>query len=245
MEQVLNRCLDEITALSLQLVEAEKRLKPDDPYQSPQINELVTALAKAQGTYPQICSDRQGHNHKYADLDGIFLAVRPSLEKNGLSISQPTKVDASGATMLHTRVYHSSGQWIETRTRVIPEKNTLQGYGTAMTYMRRYQIVTILGISVDKDPTDNDGEKTLSEVTDSIKKRPANDYNPKEQSYETITPEQLEQIEYELKDDPDIAEAVLDTLRINCLADMPKSSFQSNLDEIRRIKHKQKQVKTK
>ena len=51
-----------------------------------------------------------------------------------------------------------------------------------------------------------------------------------------MTKEQLEELEYELADYPDIAEKVLDGLHLQNLADMPKSKYMSSLTRIREIK---------
>ncbi len=69
-----------------------------------------------------------------------------------------------------------------------------------------------------------------------IAKGPSNKYNPKEQSYETITKEQLEELELELQGYPDIAEEVLSKMRLQSLADLPKSKFQVSVQRIREIK---------
>src|ERR1700685_4439156 len=150
IEQIVNRCLDEITAMHLQLIQAEKLLKRDDPYQSAEIKDLVTALSKAQGNYPSIGADRENPYFKssYADLDMILKAVRPCLAANGLSLTPDTRFTDDGSTILHTRLYHATGQWIETRARILPVKNTPQEYGSCLTYNKRYQAMALLGVTV-------------------------------------------------------------------------------------------------
>jgi len=237
MEQIFNRMLDEITALHMQLIEAEKKLKPvEEPYQSENVTELVTALAKAQGEYPPLCSDRQGYNFRYADLDMILLAIRPFLMKYGLSITQPTRTDADGKIILYSRLYHSSGQWIETRAQVVPEKAGLQAYGAAITYTRRYQLNTLLGVSVDKDKTDNDAQPTTRDDIEEEKKTPEEVYE-RPRSFECISKDQLDQIEYELRGHPKMAKQFMETMRIQNLCDLARSDFQSSLDKIREKKH--------
>lgn len=237
MEQIFNRMLDEITALHMQLIEAEKRLKPaSTPYQSEQITELVTALAEAQGEYPPICSDRQGYNFRYADLDMILLAVRPFLRKNGLSFSQSTEINDSGDIMMHTKLFHSSGQWLETRARVVAEKSGLQEYGKAITYTRRYQLLALLGISIDKDKTDNDAQPTTRDDIEEQQKTPEEVY-AKPRSFECISKDQLDQIEYELRGHPKMAKQFMETMRIQNLCDLARSDFQSSIDKIRDKKH--------
>lgn len=246
IEQIVNRCLDEITAMHLQLIQAEKLLKLPDPYESDNVADLVTALSKAQGDYPSIGADRENPYFKssYADLDMMIKAVKPMLKQNGLSLVQTTRFPADGATILHTRVYHSSGQWIESRARILPTKNTIQDYGSTLTYNKRYQAATILGITVSHDPLDDDAEIAMVSAREIVAKGPSmNKYNAKDQSHETITKEQIEELEYELADVPDLAEHVMDKLQIQSLADMPKSKYMVSLQRIRELKHKRSSVK--
>ena len=245
IEQIVNRCLDEITEQSLQLMQAEKLLKLPDPYESDNVADLVAALSKAQGDYPSIGADRENPYFKssYADLDMILRSVKPMLKANGLFFSQTTRFTADGGNMLHSRIYHSSGQWIESRARLLPAKNTIQDYGSTLTYNRRYQAMAILGITVAHDPSDDDAEVAMIQHRDIIAKGPSNKYNPKDQSHETITREQIEELEYELAEVPDLAEHVLDKLQIQSLADMPKSKYMVSLQRIRELKHKRNNAK--
>ena len=71
---------------------------------------------------------------------------------------------------------------------------------------------------------------------DVIAKGPSIKYNPKDQSFDTITREQLDEMEYELSEYPDIADQVLNGLQIQSLADCPKSKYQVSMTRIREIK---------
>lgn len=127
--------------------------------QSEQLNELATALAKAQGemTAPEL--NKQGYNYKYADLNSVWKVCRKPLRENGLSIIQGGKV-IDGKTYLATRLCHSSGQWIETHLPIPDPKPSLdtkkkhtemQDYGAFCTYLRRYSVTACLGINGDED----------------------------------------------------------------------------------------------
>ena len=127
--------------------------------QSEQLNELATALAKAQGemTAPEL--NKQGYNYKYADLNSVWKVCRKPLRENGLSIIQGGRV-IDGKTYLATRLCHSSGQWIETYLPIPDPKPSLdtkkkhvemQDYGAFVTYLRRYSVTACLGINGDED----------------------------------------------------------------------------------------------
>ena len=208
------------------------------PSCSAELNELFTALSKAQSEME--VADLNGENpyfkSRYADLASIVSASRPYLTKNGLSVIQQIIPTEDGQNILHTKLGHSSGQWIESRLRIVPPKNDIQTLGSYLTYLRRYTYAAIVGcISGDED---DDGEVAMIEARQIVAKGPSakTKYDPKAESYETITKEQLEELEYELQEHTDLAEEVLDRLRIQSLADMPKSKFRVSIQRIREIK---------
>jgi hypothetical protein len=127
------------------------------------LNELATALAKAQGQLEG--AKKQNLNpafrSKYADLASVWDACRDALSKNGLSVVQaPSAVrtdDGGWAVELDTRLLHTSGQWVE-NTLVVPVgKPDAQGVGSALTYARRYALSAFVGIA----PEDDDGNAAV------------------------------------------------------------------------------------
>lgn len=111
-------------------------------------------------------ADNPFFKSKYADLPSILAVVKPTLEKHKLGIIQA--VTPCGDTLLcATRIIHASGEWIEATTCLTAEKQTPQGYGSAITYLRRYGIQSALGLSAE----DDDGETA---ETPSRKKPKAN-----------------------------------------------------------------------
>jgi hypothetical protein len=217
----------------------DKNTIQKNTYQSEKINELAKAFSKAQSEYSSVIYNRENPYFKsqYADLHAILKAVRPALAANGLSFYQYTEIsDGTGATILHSRLLHQSGQWIETKSRLIPAKNDQQTYGSTLTYQKRYAAMTLLGITASNDIIDDDAEIAMATAKNIIAKGPTNKYNPKEQSHATITKEQLEELEYELVECPDIAEDILDKMHLQSLADLPKSKFLVSIKRVREIK---------
>lgn len=229
--------LSEITEYMQQidkLVEEKlaKRLEslPEDPYQSPMVNELVAALAKAQTEYPQIGQNRLNPYFKteYADYDVIMCVIRPLLAKNGLTLFQFTKlISPSNERILHTQLYHSSGQWKETRERIIPEKNDDQKWACTITFKKRHQAMALLNITIDKDRYDDDAEANVQES----RKAELNgtdinhNYQPQDQPYATINAHQYGELSSILKGWPDIADAVMRRYKISALADLPSAQY--------------------
>lgn len=242
MNQVdTNNIVDLLNKISAD-IELLKKVKPEPKYsasRSDHLAELFTALAKAQSEMQAagLTSENPYFKSKYADLAEIVKASRPALARNGLSVLQQILQNEDGQNILHTILAHSSGQWIETRMRILPSKPDVQSLASYITYLRRHSYAAIVGVVVSSNE-DDDGEMAVYDQREVVAKGVALNlkYNPKEQSYETITKEQLEEIHYELSEYPDIAEQVLDGLKIQSLADIPKSKFLVTTKRIREIK---------
>lgn len=116
------------------------------------INELATALAKAQGEIASASksSENPHFRSRYADLASVWDACRASLSKNGLSVIQTVGQDEAGF-VLNTTLCHSSGQWIESQMHLLLAKQDMQGLGSAITYARRYSLASIVGVAQDDD----------------------------------------------------------------------------------------------
>lgn len=124
--------------------------------QSDQIDQLCLALAKAQGEFenPKKNKENPYFKSKYADLSAVIDACRKILAKNDLSFVQTTEQLNDGKLVLVTRLMHKSGQWIKSFTP-IPGYSKPQELGSSITYLRRYSLVSILGISADDDDDGN------------------------------------------------------------------------------------------
>lgn len=216
----------------------------EDPYESRDTKELNTAMAKAYAEYPVIGANRQNAYFKddYADLNVIMTKIRPILAKNGITLTQRTIISNDGVTMLHTRIWHISGQWMETRARVIPTKNDPRTYASLLSYMKRYQAMALLNITVIDDVNDDDAELEMVHSRDILAKGTAvnKNYKPSKESSQTIGKQQLEELEYELGEYADIAEMLMDAYRIQSLADLPKSKYRAAITKAREIKEARK-----
>lgn len=100
---------------------------------------------------------------KYATLDNILDTIKPILKENGLVVMQGTVTDERKIDCT-TRVFHESGEWIESMATVYADKGTPQGYGSAITYARRYGIATTLGIGLLDDDDANKAEATTEKA---------------------------------------------------------------------------------
>lgn len=215
------------------------------PYRSEEINELATALAKAQADFEVAGLNKNNpfFKSRYADLMAVVTAARPSLCKHGLSVTQNIISHVNGETILHTILMHSSGQWLESRMRVLPPKNDVQSMSSYITYLKRVSYSSLIGVVTGDE--DDDGESAVATQRETFAKGTAlnTKYNPREEVNEVITREQREELEYELQEYPDVAEMVLDGLKIQSLADMPKSKFMVSVKRVRDIKNARNGIK--
>lgn len=133
-------------------------------YQSESINELASALAKAQAEIKHAgkTADNPFFKSKYADLPAVIDVAKEHLAANGLSVSQPTDIDEAGKVVLITQLNHSSGQWLRGYYPVNPVKNDPQGYGSALTYARRYAFSAMVGVAATGE--DDDGNAASGNV---------------------------------------------------------------------------------
>lgn len=215
------------------------------PYRSEDINEIAGALSKAQAEFEVAGLNKNNpfFKSRYADLMAVVSAARPSLSKNGLSVVQNIISHVNGETILHTMLMHSSGQWLESRMRVLPPKNDVQSMSSYITYLKRVSYSSLIGVVTGDE--DDDGEVAVAPHREVFAKGTAlnTKYNPREEVNEVITREQREELEYELTQYPDIAEMVLEGLKIQSLADMPKAKFMVSAKRIRDIKNARNGIK--
>lgn len=126
--------------------------------------ELVIAnLASAQAEFDSVKKSKvnPAFKSKYAELADIFDAVRPALTKHGLAVVQSPSF-ADGRITVTTRLFHKSGQWLETSLSLRPAADDAQKIGSAITYARRYSLSSLLGIVADED---DDGNAASSKTT--------------------------------------------------------------------------------
>lgn len=120
---------------------------------SSSITALATALAKAQGQLEGAKKDTANpfFKSKYADLSSVVDAIKAAFPGNGLSYVQ-TIVTAEHGVGVETMLMHESGEWICGEPFTIPvNKADAQGFGSALTYARRYSLSAIAGVKADDD----------------------------------------------------------------------------------------------
>lgn len=138
-----------------------QKLKESEPLP---LGKLYEALSKAQAEMlpAKTSSNNPFFKSKYADLAEVVRASRPALAKNGLAVMQYVKVTEDGKSLLCTRLGHSSGQWIESSIPIRSEKPGIQGFGSNLSYLRRYMYGALVGVVSSGE--DDDGEIAMEGV---------------------------------------------------------------------------------
>lgn len=115
---------------------------------------IASALAAAQMDMGKaIKSSTNPHfRSKYADLGAVMDACLPALNRHGIAVIQPLQENEFGRSIV-TRFIHETGESLECPVPLIVAKNDMQGLGSAMTYARRYGLMSLAGIA----PEDDDG----------------------------------------------------------------------------------------
>lgn len=144
------------------------------------IKSIATALAAAQMEMGKAL--KQANNphfrSKYADLGNVMDACLPALNSNGIALIQPTGEDEHGRYVETMLLHGESGQSLSCRVPLIVGKNDMQGYGSAVTYARRYGLMTMAGIA----PEDDDGNAAAKAA-------------PKQEAQKKVTAEQFQEIQ--------------------------------------------------
>lgn len=119
------------------------------------MKQIASALVKAQRAFePARKSSNNPHfKSKYASLDICVDAVLPALNDNGIAMLQHT-YECDDGVIVETVFLHESGEMLSAgRLHVPASKQDAQGYGSALTYARRYSLLAACGIA----PEDDDG----------------------------------------------------------------------------------------
>ena len=135
---------------------------------SESIKNLATALCRAQTKISNLYPSSKGYGYDYVPLEKIIDMLKATLPEFGLSYIQLPVGGNNGVTVgLTTRIMHESGEWLE-ETAEFPITdmkgvNKTQAGGAAITYFRRYALISAFGVTGDKDVDASDKALTPKE----------------------------------------------------------------------------------
>lgn len=149
------------------------------------IAELAKALSNFQGEVIQPLKDKSNpfFKSKYVPLESVVEAITKTAPKYGLSFTQ-YPINQDNKVGIVTLLMHSSGEFIETEPIFAqPAKQDPQATGSVITYLKRYSLSAVFGITSDEDDDGNNATFGNSKP----KPRAKQNNNPQD----GITPEQI------------------------------------------------------
>ena len=114
---------------------------------------LIEALVNFHKTVPAISKTANAQYGKFADLETVLSTVTPHLIKNGLVITQLFEPSEGVDPILVTKLLHVSGAELVSRLPMVVGKgrNPLHDFGGSCTYLKRYALLALLGLTADMD----------------------------------------------------------------------------------------------
>ena len=168
----------------------------DPMNQSDSIKGLAAAYCKAQKEIEGAVKDKTNpaFRSKYADLGSVVDAIKPALGNHGLSFVQACR-DAQHAAKVETILLHESGEWMSLGEVSVPvTKIDAHGFGSALTYARRYGLLAAFGVA----PEDDDGNAAAKNAPKAETKDGGDGRNPltamKEDAFNALPPARKEVI---------------------------------------------------
>lgn len=169
--------------------QAKDHSKPEPEVMAP----LYEALAKAQAEFSTVTATSRvtfkNVDFKFAPLSEILGAVRPALNKFGLTLTQQTKHipfgNANGIKVVTTLLHESGVSYDIESVPVFYNVNDIKNLGAQVTYLRRYEVKTLLGIEADSEELDMDNVPNHSQ---SVQQNGNYDSNHNYQSAQAKTP---------------------------------------------------------
>ncbi len=112
---------------------------------------MAKAFAEIEGATKSAPGQVGHQRYKYADLTSVIEAIKPALVNHGLFFTQQPRVNDNGVE-IETVLHHCGGETFSLGCLFVPaDKRNAQGFGSALTYARRYALVTAFGVPVEDD----------------------------------------------------------------------------------------------
>lgn len=155
--------------MQLEWLAKQDHSKPEPEVMAP----LFEAWAKAQAEFGSVKATSRvtfkNVDFKFAPLSDILGVVRPALNKFGLTLTQRTKHipfgNGNGLKVVTTLLHESGASYSIESVPVFYNVNDIKNLGAQVTYLRRYEVKTLLGIEADSEELDMDNVPNQSQST--------------------------------------------------------------------------------
>lgn len=165
-----------------------------EPLQSPlrmskEIGEVASAFCEAQAEFSAAKKDstlkvlkketlNPVYTSKYADLASVIDAALAPLNKHGISVLQPARMNGKSITVM-TRLQHKSGQYFESDLTMPVVGFSAQSVGSAITYARRYSLQAMICLAAEDDDGNAASGVGSKEAQKAVADRKVAEYNAK------------------------------------------------------------------
>lgn len=142
---------------------------------------IVLAQAAAKGALKDGKNEffkKDGKATSYATLDSVIEACRDALSKNNLAVIQSPILTEKDLYCVETRIQHNSGEFYEIQTPLLMGQQTMQAFGSAITYAKRYALSSLMNISTDGDDNGDEASKRVEKASEIITKAKKEIKNP-------------------------------------------------------------------
>lgn len=180
---------------------------------------IAAALAAAQAKMGKALKSANNPHFKskYADLASVVDACMPALNEVGIAVIQPTTDDETGRYVETVLIHGESGETLKCRVPLIVAKNDMQGYGSAVTYARRYGLMSMSGIA----PEDDDGNAAAKAPPAQAKAPPAK-----------ISADQFQTINEKLEAAGVDADKITDAYKVQHLHELTPADYESAMKRL-------------
>ena len=156
---------------------------------SESIVEISKAMAKFQAEVKQPFKDANNpfFKSKYVPLENVVESITSIAPKHGISFVQWASNDENGRVGVSTMIMHTSGEYIEfDPVYMNADKNTAQGAGALISYLKRYSLSAVFGITSDQDDDGNHASGNTNKLKQQPKAKPEHIKNLKEKIAQAV-----------------------------------------------------------
>ena len=133
-------------------------------------NNIYQAILQARGMIGSVTKNAKNPFFKsnYADINNVIESISPVCESLGICFTQCPKVTESNADVLVTRLtlQDNPKEFIESEVRLFLPTADMQKLGSAITYARRYALISMFGLETE----DDDGQSASKKLTPTQKR---------------------------------------------------------------------------
>lgn len=156
---------------------------------SESISEINKALVEFHKQVKQPMKDAKNpfFKSKYVPLENVVEAIDEVAPSLGLSFTQWASNDVNGRVGVSTMLLHESGEYIEyDPVYMKADKETAQGAGALISYLKRYSLSAVFGITSDQDD-DGNHASGVSNKPQQAKQKSSQVQSPTDKQKEELT----------------------------------------------------------